>query len=248
MRIPWIWFASAIALIALGFTAGMVAVLWPGTTQDDKLTAAAAVLGGLIGALGTALAVYLTLASQREDEAQKVEGALRMEVAEFARLALAALVPCESVLVKRYKIPMRDLPALTEMPEAVVYKATADRVSRLPYGSLFVTFHARIAEAVQMATIYAVTARPVIHEGMGPTDPLVDDATAKNLANAWLDVCSIAQTILRKEAVAPGLADAAIASTLTAVGSALTRVGPMVAEPEAAATPDTAGRDAFKRS
>jgi hypothetical protein len=112
------------------------------------------------------------------------------------------------------------------MPEPVVFKATADRISRLPYGSLFVSFHSRIAEAVQMATILAV-AGPVTQAGVTPPERLLDERIAKDLATAWLDVCNIARTILRRDKSAPQLADASIAATLAELDATLGRVGPV---------------------
>ena len=55
--------------------------------------------------------------------------------AEFGRLALALLGVCDLILDQQARVPMRDLPVIMAMPEAVVYKATADRISRLPYGA-----------------------------------------------------------------------------------------------------------------
>ena len=169
LKSAWIWVAGVVSVTAFAVALGIVVTLFPHARSipGDQVAAGATVLGGLIGAAGTAFAVYLTLVSQRRDEAEKVEAALRTEVSEFGRLAVGALAPCESVITGEYKIPLRDLPALVAMPDPVVYRATADRISRLPYGSLLVTFHARIAESVQMATILAVTARPVINPG-GP--------------------------------------------------------------------------------
>ena len=231
LKSAWIWVAGVVSVTAFAVALGIVVTLFPHARSipGDQVAAGATVLGGLIGAAGTAFAVYLTLVSQRRDEAEKVEAALRTEVSEFGRLAVGALAPCESVITGEYKIPLRDLPALVAMPDPVVYRATADRISRLPYGSLLVTFHARIAESVQMATILAVTARPVINPGGPPTEPLLDDAKARTLATGWLDICNIAQTILRKKAGAEELVDAAIAATLTEVDETLKRVGPMVA-------------------
>jgi hypothetical protein len=85
------------------------------------------------GRRGAALAVYLTIDGQRRDEAQKVEAALRMEVAEFGRLApLPLYLLSQRVIAEHAKIPARDLPVLVAMPEAIVYRETADRISRLP--------------------------------------------------------------------------------------------------------------------
>ena len=79
-RHRWItWIAISIALVTVGFLLGLVIVLFCGAPHGDRLNAAAAILGGAIGAAGTAVAVYLTLAAQRHDEAEKVESTLRME-------------------------------------------------------------------------------------------------------------------------------------------------------------------------
>src|SRR5881227_2551642 len=114
LRVSWIWIAGTVALIALAATIDIVITLFPRAhaVPNEQLAAGATLLGGLIGAAGTAFAVYLTLASQRRDEAEKVEAALRTEVSEFARLVVGALKPCESAIAGQYKIPLRDLPAL----------------------------------------------------------------------------------------------------------------------------------------
>jgi len=76
----------------------------------DRLGATGAILGGLIGAGGAALAVYLTIIAQREDEAKKVEASLRAEVVEFARLAMAPLdVMARFVLPGERPMPVQDL-------------------------------------------------------------------------------------------------------------------------------------------
>jgi hypothetical protein len=217
---------AAIAAIVVGTTLGIafavyVICLFTTASGGEQLNALTAIFGGLIGAAGAAIAVYLTLAGQRKDEAQKVEGALIMEVAEFARMAFGALSPFENVLTKKYinTIPLRDLPALTAMPEPIVYKATADRLSRLPYGSLFVSFHTRIAEARQLANMLAVAAPTEIRNGT-PATRMLDDSIAKTLGTAWYDICSIARSILRKEELAAKtLIDAAVLATLKELDS-----------------------------
>lgn len=235
---------AVIAAQVVGATIGVIGVLYVLSLFDEassgeQLTAAAALVAGLIAAAGTALAVYLTLAAQRKDEAEKVEAALRAEVSEFARLAIGQLGLCELVLTKGYQVPLRDLPALMAMPEATVFKATADRVSRLPYGSLFVTLHTRTAEVVQMARIYAASVPPPPLPALGPhaavaheltqANRLLDADKAATLATAWLDICDIAHTILTPSASAAELAEASIAQVLKDLESARARVRPMIA-------------------
>lgn len=230
--------AAIAAIVVSGTIAAAVVVylisLLAEASSGEQLAAVAAIVGGLIGAAGTALAVYLTLASQRRDEAEKVEAALLMEVAEFGRLAAGALAPFEGVLKKEYVdvIPLRDLPVLTALPEPVVYKATADRISRLPYGTLFVSFHARIAEARQFATLLAITARPEIREGAPPVDRMLDERVARTLLIGWYDICTIAQSILRKQVNARQLAAAAIGAALAELDDVQKRIAPLVTTPE----------------
>jgi hypothetical protein len=242
-EVSWIWIAGALALIALAITVDIVVTLFPRAhaIPDDQLAAGATLLGGLIGAAGTAFAVYLTLASQRRDDARKVEAALRMEVAEFSRLAAGAISPYESALTGEYYVPMCDLPVLTSLPEPSVYKAAADRLSRLPDGPLFVAFYLRIAEAVQLARILSATAKPVFHPNGTQMDPLLDAQKAKTLATGWLDVCNIGQTILRKKSDAQTLIDATIAATLTDIAETLKRVGPLVKPANAPASAPAPG-------
>jgi len=70
-----------VLIVGVGF--GFFLQWLPAGSAGDRLAAAGGVLGGLLGAVGAALAVYLTLDAQRRDEAEKVEAALRMEVAEL---------------------------------------------------------------------------------------------------------------------------------------------------------------------
>lgn len=163
-----------------------------------------------------------------------------MEVTEHARLVIGVLGVCELAMTKGYEIPLHDLPGLMQIPEASVYKATADRISRLPYGALFVVFHARIAEALQMVRIYATAplppARGLQPERMAQVQEafdarrLLDREKAKTLATAWFDACIVARTILRRDVVAPGLAEAAITETLNDLDAVEARGGPVGVE------------------
>ena len=196
----WIKWCGVVASLAILISlVALIVFLYTSEPHSDKLGAIAAIFGGALGAAGAALAVYLTIAGQRSDEAEKVESTLRMEAAEFGRQALGRLQICEEILAKQMRIPMSDLLAMMPMPEAVVYKATADRISRLPYGALFVAFHARIAEAVSIAAMTAAKKTP--QESVGRPMPamimMVDEGTARILLTAWFDVCEIARSILR---------------------------------------------------
>src|SRR6266851_2661454 len=55
------------------------------------------VLGGFIGALGSALAVFLTLRCQRRDEAKSIRDAARREIQEFSRSVTGNLDTCREI-------------------------------------------------------------------------------------------------------------------------------------------------------
>jgi hypothetical protein len=241
MRNLMVWSGIAVALAALIFLVALVMILFDTAEHNDQLAALAAILGGAIGAAGTAIAVYLTLAAQRADEAEKVESTLRMEAAEFGRLAVGLLGVCEEILANRAQIPVKDLPAIMSMPEAVVYKATADRISRLSYGALFVVLHARIAEAISTVKMMASKTTPDAFRDRILPSPMVDGFSAKLLLTAWFDVCEIARTILRPGAKSHDAAAAAIAQCLADLDAGHIRVGPLVKSEEETPAPPIQG-------
>ena len=211
---------SALLLLALGLLADFVYLLHRDGSLGDRLAASAGVLGGVIGAAGAALAVYLTLIAQRKDEAEKVEASLRAEVTEFTRLAIGPLqILTRLVLPGQRPLLLQDLPTLMAMPDPVVFKATADRVSRLPYGALLVTFYVRIAEINQMANIYSLSVSKSFADIRLPVNATGEQA--RTLATAWYDVCTIARTILRAEPSAPQLINTGLAQTLSSLNEVL---------------------------
>lgn len=215
------YLALPLALIAvlalLAISAELIRLALQDTQLGDRLSATAAVLGGMIGATGAALAVYLTLIAQRKDEVEKVEASLRAEVVEFARLAMGPLdVLTRLVLPGQIPLKLQDVPSLVALPEPVVFKATADRISRLPYGPLLVTFHMRIAEAKQMANIYNLSAPKSFADVV-----FASPEQTRTLATAWQDICIIARIILKGEWKASQLVEAGRLVTLRSLDESL---------------------------
>ena len=195
-RLDAIWM-FALALFVAGIFAEFAILLVLDRSVGDRLAATAAVLGGLIGAAGAAFAVYLTLIAQRADEAEKVEASLRAEVAEFARLTVAPLdMLTRLVIPEKQRMYVKDMPVLVDMPDPVVFKATADRLARLSYGPLLVTFHVRIAEAKQLAKMASLSSG-FSFDGDIPVSLSREQAWTH--AQAWYDICTIADTILRAD-------------------------------------------------
>lgn len=228
------WVGVLLLVAIAGLLAAFIWLFANDSTEADRLAAVGAVLGGLIGAGGAALAVYLTLNAQREDEAAKVEASLRAEVVEFARLARGPLdVLTKFVLAGKMPMLARDAPALVALPDPVIFKAVADRLSRLPYGPLLVTFHVRIAEAKQIANIYSLSVPRDLADQGAPI--YLTRENAMTLATAWQDICSIARTILRKEPGIPQLIQAGLHQTLADLETSLSHASAVLG---GAVTPD----------
>ena len=220
IRTPTTWIAVSLLIIVGYLLAEFTLLLSLDSKIGDWLTAISAVLGGLIGAGGAALAVYLTLASQRKDEAEKVEASLRAEVVEFARLAMGPLdILTKIVLPGIRPLGAREAPSLVEFPEPVVFRAVADRLSRLHYGPLLVTFHVRIAEARQMANLYRLSVPKVLMDRGIPYHISKDQA--RTFTTAWYDICTIARTILRAEQSASQLVEAGRQETLRSLDESI---------------------------
>lgn len=164
-----------------------------GVNPGEALSALANILGGIIGALGAALAVYLTLKGQRkdarrqqEDERQRTSSAINREVAEFSRLAIGHLEICEHMHSGTTMIPARDLPAIMKLPEPIIYAGNADNIGRLANAQTVVGFFTRIHEVESLTRIAA--------QSFGPM-PL-DQSNLATLAQAWMHICQLGRAVL----------------------------------------------------
>ena len=241
MRHSGAMWVLAFALFTAGILVEFAILLLRDGSVGDRLAATAAVFGGLIGAAGAAFAVYLTLIAQRADEAEKVEASLRAEVAEFARLAVGPLdVLTRLVIPGKRPMHVQDISALVDFPDPVVFKATADRLARLPYGPLLVTFHVRIAEAKQLAKMGSLSVSKFLFDRSVPV--AISDEQARTHARAWYDICTIARTILlADQRPTAQLIEAGFAEAVSSLDKALEHAGNVLAaaSPEISPGPPT---------
>jgi hypothetical protein len=105
---------------------------WMGVTHGELLGAAASVVGGIIGALGSAAAVYLMLGKQRADEQDRVSAAVLREVAELCKAPIGHLTMCAQIATGQGQVPVADLKGLFVSPQPVVFPAVAGLIGRLP--------------------------------------------------------------------------------------------------------------------
>jgi hypothetical protein len=88
-------------------------------------------LGGFVGAMGAALAVYLTLSGQRREERRRIHDAIIREVISFARLAIGKLRTCNDIHAGIVGWPVSKLAEIMQMPAPIIYPAVADRIGLL---------------------------------------------------------------------------------------------------------------------
>ena len=101
------------------------------------------VVGGMIGALGAALAVYLTLSTQRQEDRRRIDGALGREVAEFARQVVRGLETCETILSEGLELPRAGCP---KRWRCLSRSSVADKIGVLSNPQRAVAFYTHILE------------------------------------------------------------------------------------------------------
>jgi hypothetical protein len=163
-----------------------------GVARGELLGALGSVVGGVIGALGAAFAVYLTLNRQRKDERRRTFDAVVREVIEFTRLALGHLTTCENIHSMTIELPANRLPLAMAMamPKPIVYPAIASNIGRLTRPQLVVGFFTRPAEIENMLVMITQAARSSVNA-------MPEDIV--HIARAWIDVCELGRSVINEQ-------------------------------------------------
>jgi hypothetical protein len=175
------------ALICAFFTALL------GASVGEVATALGSVVGGIIGALGAAAAVYLTLKVQRDDETEKVCTAIITEIAQFAKFPAGQLETCR-VVTQGLQLPRAGLGSFMQTPTPTIYPNAAAAVSRLPRPSLVISFYLGLAETEKTVRVILTTPSPNIF--LTPID-------VQGLGVLLREQCFIARQILSQSTVPP---------------------------------------------
>jgi hypothetical protein len=176
-----IGFAIFILILCIFFAALL------GSSAGEVAGATGAVLGGGIGAMGAALAVYLTLLGQREEDTSRTSDAIRREVMEFSRLAIGNLENCVLIAQGTVQVPINQLPRSMKMPEPIVYRALADRLGLTNSPQQVVAFYTRLSEISSMLDIMAA----------GPNGPrIANKSDVALIAFLWIDILQFAKSIV----------------------------------------------------
>jgi hypothetical protein len=90
------WFAASALILLACVLAGFFSAL-PYSKGGEILGALGSVMGGTIGAFGSAAAIYIMLQGQRDDEIEKVSAAVLREVAELCKQPVGQLGACAGI-------------------------------------------------------------------------------------------------------------------------------------------------------
>jgi hypothetical protein len=159
------------------------------TASSDGITGGiGSLLGGILGALGAAWAVYLTLAGQRHEDRKRIHDAIVMEIIEFSRIVVGHLATCENIRAGIISVPVIELPNLLTTPSPIIYPAVADRLGVLKSPQKVAAFYTRLTEVSTMADRIA-NAVPYI----GHT---LNGEHIKLLTEALVDICQFALMVI----------------------------------------------------
>lgn len=132
-----------------------VAALMGAATEGEVAGALGSFVGGVIGAGGAVLAVYVALSSQRNEDTRKVSAAVRTEVASLVTYIIGAVEICQHIASGIRQVPRKDAGYIMRrlFVEPVVYKAVADRIGLLPHPNATTQFYMRLSEAKAMVEL-----------------------------------------------------------------------------------------------
>ena len=188
--------ALAIVLLTI---CRFVAALMGAASEGEVAGALGNLLGGMIGAGGALLAVYLALSAQTKEETGKVAAAVRTEVASLVTYIIGAIEICEHIATKTRQVPRKDASYVIRklVAEPVVYKAVADRIGLLPHPNATVQFYMRLSEARAMVESLQIA---------NITQQYLSSENAETIADSLITALQLAQSILARDG-SPHLAE-----------------------------------------
>lgn len=156
-------------------------------SPGEIVGALGSIVGGVIGALGSAAAVFIMLRAQRNDEIEKVSEAVLSEVVELCKSPIGQLNACAQIQLNIISPPISEFKNLFQMPAPIVFPAVASMIGRLPFATLAVTFYMQLQETRGLLAVI---------EGAFPPNAPVTGAHVQMLADLLISQCQLARFIL----------------------------------------------------
>ena len=108
------------------------------------------------------------------------------------RIPVRAEVTVVAPAAGPFAVPRSDLPRWMVMPKSMIYAAVADKVARLPYPHIVVSFYTRLSEAEVIVNGIAVARR------LNPPElpPHVTPQEAEAIVEVWITASELARVII----------------------------------------------------
>jgi hypothetical protein len=180
---------NLVALIAILVVCGLLAaflVSLADAKPGEIVGALGSVIGGSIGAFGSAAAVYIMLKGQRDDEVERVWAAVYREIVELCKSPIGQLGACAGIQTGSIRCTPSQVQHLFHSPAPIIYPAVASLVSRLPRPTLVVTFYAQLQETRGLLAILETC----------PPDEIIGPGHIGVLTDLLINQCQLAQLIL----------------------------------------------------
>jgi hypothetical protein len=138
--------------VGVGLLCIFFAALMGSHTAGEVAGALGSFIGGIVGAGGAVLAVFLALSAQRREETAKVSAAVRTEITTLAKYIIGAIEACHTIANGTRQVPVEHASYIVKnlTSEPIVYSAVADRIGLLPHPHATTEFYLRLAEAKTM--------------------------------------------------------------------------------------------------
>lgn len=156
------------------------------------------IIGGIIGAGGAVLAVFLMLWRQRAEDAAKVADAVSTEVATLARYVIATIEICTHIAGGANAMLRKDAGSITKsLGDPIIYPAVADRVALLPHPSATTEFYMRLSEAKSMTEMLRAASPPPVSAIYTTAPPeYITRENVEVLADSLITALQLAKNIL----------------------------------------------------
>jgi hypothetical protein len=119
-----------------------------GVRYGEWVAAFGGIVGGIVGAGGAILAVYLAITGQRKEDIANVNAAIRTEITTYSKYVIGTLVVCQRIAAQDLKIPTVDAEYIGKsLVDPLTYPTVADRVGLMRRPQATFEFYMRIAEA-----------------------------------------------------------------------------------------------------
>ena len=191
-----------------------------GLSSSDICSLLGSLFGGIIGAGGAILAVYILLARQRRQESKNVAAAVRTEVTALAKYIIESIGVCQKIRRAELNLPRQEAHNIIKnfSSNPTVYPAVADRIGLLPHSNSTVEFYMRLSETRTSIEMLRTRADPEKMVNVQTPPEYVSSEFSSSVANGLIIAIQCARTIIADKSNTTGMSRSAAAERIAVIG------------------------------